>query len=403
MKLYRITLLLMVILALNLFGGTGKERKNYLPPIDMIGTGGAGVASYGKTGMIFMKPASVGITPDYWKIIILDMGFSFNNDMVKLANILSRIMEESKSGQSEDTFSDIPWEEVVKLKANFGITGPISMGYIGQGFTFYLYDSLQTAFGLVPYVGMPYIDALVFWDIGLVAGYSRKLPEEWMGFAEPVGIDEISLGFLIKWIHRIKFQDERLNFLSAADTFMAMMQGSTNKGIDYANAFGLDLGTLIKWNEIGIGDMALGIALKDLFLPFSWNRYNLEFQKMKSLDTNTAFSPSFDIGVSYVFTENYVEGIWNFIFYKPAFYFDIVNCFDFSESFFNKLRLGAETKLFKFLALRLGLNKGYFAWGLGIDIPVLKVDFAYYTEEFGSYPGSNPQEIYVINIGLRIL
>ncbi len=394
MRLYKVILFLIFAFVLNLFGGTGEERKNYLPPIDMIGTGGAGVASYEKRGMIFMNPASAGVNPDYWKIPIINIGVNFNPEMITYYEIYSKMVSSSDM--------NVPWEELIKLRANFGLTGPFSTGYVGKGFTFYLYDSLQSAFRLVPYVGVPYMDLMVFWDIGLMGGYASRLPQEWIEFAQPAGIDMIALGFLVKWVHRMKFEDNRLNFLSAADTFMAMAEGSTNKGMDYANAFGLDLGSIIKWDEIGIGDLALGIALKDLFLPFDWDRYNLSFQKIKSLDTNTAFSPSFDIGVSYVFMEDYVEGVWNFIFYKPAFYFDIVNCFDFSESFFNKVKLGGETKLFKFLAVRLGLNKGYFSWGLGIDIPVLKIDFAYYTEELGSYPGSYPQEVYVINIALMI-
>jgi hypothetical protein len=391
---------LILLINIFVFADISVEKKNPIPPIDYIGTGGAGVASYGKSGMIFMNPASTAVDPDYWKIYIFNLGCGVNNELIEFFQQLSKI---SESDDENISSNKIDVESIVKLKALLAMQGPLSAGYVGKGFTFFVYDSLFNSLSLIPSTGLPYVSTVFLWDIGLMGGYSSKLPDEWIEFTKPAKIDAIYAGFLIKWIHRFKFVDERLHLLSLVDTFASMINNSSNKGFDYGNAFGTDLGTIIKWNNIGIGDIALGITLKDLFLPFfGWDRYNVKFQKIQSINSNTIFTPSFDIGVSYVFSEKYADGPWDFIFYRPSFYFDLVNSFDFSESFFNKVRMGAETKLFKFLALRMGLNKGYFSFGLGIEIPVLKLEFAYYTEEMGSYPGSNPVQIYMLNMALMI-
>lgn len=395
MRLYIFCLVLLVISNFT-FAGTGIERKIPLLPPDMIGTGGAGVASYSKPGMIFLNPASTSVDKNFWKIYLLNTGAGFNPEFISLYNKLSSI--------NASEISNINFDDYIGPKASLGLNGPLGTGCVIKGFTFYVYNLMYTSFWLSPYSGLPNLNLTSLWDLGIMGGYSSALPQEWINFAKSAGIDDVYLGFMLKWVHRWKMIFERKDLLSALDYIGAFAKGSPNKGIDYGNAFGVDFGSIIKWNEIGIGDLALGIALKDLFFPFSWTRYSgSSLNYSEKVDTNTAFSPSFDIGISYVFSENALEGIWNTIFYRPAFYFDIINCVDFSESFFNKIRLGGEVKLFKLMPLRLGLNKGFITWGIGIDIPIVKIDFAYYTEEFGTFPGSNPQQIYFLNISLMIL
>lgn len=56
-------------------------------------------------------------------------------------------------------------------------------------------------------------------------------------------------------------------------------------------------------------------------------------------------------------------------------------------SFWKKFHLGAETHLTSILAFRAGFNQGYPGAGVGIDLPVLKIDVATYGEELGSNAG----------------
>jgi hypothetical protein len=65
--------------------------------------------------------------------------------------------------------------------------------------------------------------------------------------------------------------------------------------------------------------------------------------------------------------------------------------------------IGAEIKLFKrFLSLRGGLYQGYLAGGAGIDLPILKVDFATYEEEMAATVGEMGDRRYLLKIAFEI-
>ena len=53
-----------------------------------------------------------------------------------------------------------------------------------------------------------------------------------------------------------------------------------------------------------------------------------------------------------------------------------------------------------FLKLRGGVYQGYLSGGVGIDVPILpiEIDFAYWAEELGEYPGQERLD----NIGVTL-
>jgi len=57
------------------------------------------------------------------------------------------------------------------------------------------------------------------------------------------------------------------------------------------------------------------------------------------------------------------------------------------DAIWNTLHAGAELKLLNFISARVGLNQGYISIGAGIDLLILEVDAALFTEELGSSPG----------------
>lgn len=81
---------------------------------------------------------------------------------------------------------------------------------------------------------------------------------------------------------------------------------------------------------------------------------------------------------------------------------------DFGEiwSFWKSWHLGTEIGMFankgfwSLLYLRGGINQGYFTWGFGLDLYVLKLDYAYYQEELGPYPGNLLESSH--NVSLRV-
>lgn len=76
-------------------------------------------------------------------------------------------------------------------------------------------------------------------------------------------------------------------------------------------------------------------------------------------------------------------------FTAPLFSFEIQDNGDAQKriSFAKKTHFGAEGKLSRVVALRLGLNQGYLTAGLGFDLPVVKMDLSTYGEELAGNSG----------------
>ncbi len=66
-----------------------------------------------------------------------------------------------------------------------------------------------------------------------------------------------------------------------------------------------------------------------------------------------------------------------------------------------RIHAGAEFNFFNnILAVRTGLNQGYLTFGAGLDFNILKIDYAYYTEEIGAYAGQWDDSRHIITLSL---
>ena len=59
------------------------------------------------------------------------------------------------------------------------------------------------------------------------------------------------------------------------------------------------------------------------------------------------------------------------------------------RDFMYHLNIGAEIRLLSFLDVRGGLSQGYWTLGVGIDLWAIKMDIAYFSQEFGDRVGDN--------------
>jgi len=60
-----------------------------------------------------------------------------------------------------------------------------------------------------------------------------------------------------------------------------------------------------------------------------------------------------------------------------------------------RLHIGTEIKFKELFALRAGLNQGYPTYGIGLDVWILKLDAAVYSEEVGAYSGQREDKRYI--------
>lgn len=72
---------------------------------------------------------------------------------------------------------------------------------------------------------------------------------------------------------------------------------------------------------------------------------------------------------------------------------------DQGENLFKRTHIGAELDL-PILNLRAGFNSGYPTFGFGISFKILRIDYAFYGEELGPYPGQNQQNYHAIGINI---
>jgi hypothetical protein len=72
----------------------------------------------------------------------------------------------------------------------------------------------------------------------------------------------------------------------------------------------------------------------------------------------------------------------------------------FGEDIYTHVHLGAEFRYW-FLRFRGGAYQGYPSGGLGVDIPFLKIDYAFYSRELGEKAGDLRETNHVVSLALR--
>ena len=79
---------------------------------------------------------------------------------------------------------------------------------------------------------------------------------------------------------------------------------------------------------------------------------------------------------------------------------DYIDFFDNNkENIFRKIHLGAQYK-YTILALRAGFNSGYPTFGVGLNLRIIDVDYAYYTEELSKTPGGYEETRHILQFKL---
>ena len=71
-------------------------------------------------------------------------------------------------------------------------------------------------------------------------------------------------------------------------------------------------------------------------------------------------------------------------------------------SFWTWTHLGAEAEFLDFLALRTGINQGYFTFGMGAKVLIVDFNLAIYTDEMGRYSGINPRPALSMEWAVRL-
>lgn len=217
-------------------------------------------------------------------------------------------------------------------------------------------------------------DLLADMGVALTFGY-KLLPE-----------DALSLGFTGHLIYRV-----------GASPVYSMLDYIRGTALSIANIGGegmmvdFDLGGTYRITRWGDFDVNVAAAVQNLM---GGTYSNLPLKLFNIRSAPPAQNRSLGIGASLYraawgnFSDTYfaLEGT------------DILN--NLNGSLFRLIHIGAETH-WRSIAVRLGLNQGYWAAGMGFDFGLFALDLASYGEEMGLNAGTLEDRRYTLNFGVH--
>ena len=350
--------------------------------------GGAGIALPGRADSFFMNPAGLAkrgtvLLPS------VDVSIYHPYDMLKSdlpdnPSIVDSIIEAAQSGDPE-AMAPVATKFISMIKNGRGklldVNAAVGFDFAGFAIGVNVNDSVHT-FGK----GSGNLDSFLFDELNVTAnvglGLRCRLGESWKidfganfrptykaySTAFGVGIIQDAIGGENEGSDPAAFFLEKL-------PVAAGVAWPFDVGINFGNSW-FSVG-LVGRNILGSFNMTSFDCINDFYPNWSsvFGKGNFKISTPWSLDFGLGFK-------------------WDNSFFKPtivADFVDIVGCFtdkDFTaRSIMEHVKLGAEIRLLSFLDIRGGLNQGYWSVGAGLDLAILKVDVAYYWQEFGDKLG----------------
>ncbi|MDH7483870.1 MAG: hypothetical protein QHH01_04505, partial [Spirochaetales bacterium] len=158
---------------------------------------------------------------------------------------------------------------------------------------------------------------------------------------------------------------------------------------------------------LSIGPLMVGFAARDIGMAFALEPFTAQDL------ADYGFSALPITGESrYTLTPRYAAGIGIRLFenslFEPSAYAEVDEPFVLlrsatpAQDVWNYLHAGAELRLLKFVTGRAGFNKGWISLGAGIDLALLEIDAAIFTEEVGLYAGERGRSGLSLQASLKI-
>jgi hypothetical protein len=188
-----------------------------------------------------------------------------------------------------------------------------------------------------------------------------------------VPVEGLSIGLGGKYVARQSLRQTYTPVDIADDDFEDRIEDDLQDGL----GFSLDAGALYQIQSITVCDTRVGVAI--LNLP----EMSMGDAEDIPLEVNVGCS------AEKYFGKTRVTGALD--------YRDLLMSIDEDDDIGKRIHMGVEVQ-FPFLGLRAGLNQGYPALGATIDLKLLRLDAAMYSEEVGTYTGQQEDQRYVAQI-----
>lgn len=274
-----------------------------------------------------------------------------------------------------------------RLYTGFDLSGPISIGYVGQGLGFGVFQRTRL---VVNASGISSIKVGFDEEFLLDGGYAFRIPTgEW---------SSLDVGLVAKGYVRMSVGVDGglLELSSLLTNPMALVA----EPMTLTTGIGLDAGLRWNWKET----VALGLSCRDLFSPAVVTSYSnaLDFfadpASASPVSANAMLDRQLDFGVMVkpplgVFAR-VLDGMT-----FAADYLDILDLFSpLPRNAILNVSLGAEFRILDILALRVGVKDALLEAGAEFDLGFAKLGVAAWGRELGSEPGQRP--VYNLELGL---
>ena len=283
--------------------------------------------------------------------------------------------------ESRNTDKDI-LELILDQVTSSGLGSYASMGggYVGRGFGFGLLSVVD--FDAPPAETTLGLTGDIMWTSGFIGGYAHPFE---------LGQFKLVLGADIRPMYRFSAKGVDVNSLTGAGE----SGGTDFDDVDAMGGFAVafDLGTDLHWR-----DLTASITMRDIGntrwfyepvdgafgMSFSGNDVDEIYITPWTLNFGLSYNPT--IGRLNRFVDITVHGSFE----QPLISEDSIDLYN-EQSAWTRLNLGAEVVLLSSIALRTGLQGGYFTAGFGLDLFVVELNAALYAKELGSNAGDQPQ------------
>ena len=376
-----------MIISSIIFSAERPSAKPFSARYMAMGDGGVAVAN--DSYLFYQNPAGLGINKEGVSeengiFTILSIGL--RTDVKMALDIFDTV---KKVGDSPfinsdplkaiyDNKEDV--NKIIGKNIGLGLTGPIYLGYVGNGWGFMLADALDLSISVSRHA-IPRIkvigNGVVDFKFGLAFNFDL------------FDKNDLSIGIAPKVFYRGDVD------LDKGLTEMIDMADSIQDSIGYGLGFGLDTGVLLKIPFMK--ESRFGFAIDDIYSIYEKKSKN---SSGKTINLGTKkIKPVLKFGFYFEFSDFTRDLIGDWLGLKVI--ADIDHLFDQDfPGLGKKLHMGGEFSLFSFLYFRAGINQGYMTGGLGLDLFILRVDYAYYQREVGPYAGNKVESTHAASISI---
>lgn len=340
---------------------------------------------------IMNNPAGTSLLERSW-VSLVQAHFVASGDFLELYDHKSSFAGLAAGNSDVDNST---WNYLSRMKLSLG-SAPLYLTILNVlplNINLAIFNSLNVRMKARPDIPVPSWDMLAYNDTVFVANFATEVLD-----IKSLGM-ELHFGVNAKLINRIQYRKDKM------DIFFLYNLGRFNleeMEIRRGLAFGMDLGFVATFGEKK--ELKASLALTDFYSTrFAWTK-----PKKVSTFGDIAFGEGTAAGAAYIDPSLALGASYSLGTLIPLVLEDLVLALDIRDLFdpdsnsFLKVYAGFEFGMLRFIKIRGGIYQGYLSGGIGIDIPVLplELDFAYWAEELGNYPGQDRLDNIAVTLNL---